>query len=164
MTHFSDSIRAIREGLRRENRRFSLRQVAQRIGVEPAYLSKIERGHVCFGYAAVVRNKPKRAYSILPELARTNADQLSIEAAQRRLDLTSLTALSRKTVVVAILDLKQPRYRRAVGAHAANSCGAGDHPSRSTHRRAGLQDEVPAERSRLRQAAFDGAGRRTGTG
>ena len=46
MTHFGDSVRTIRERLRREDRRYSLRQVAQRIGVEPAYLSKIERGDV----------------------------------------------------------------------------------------------------------------------
>ena len=43
---FGDSIRAVRERLRRDDQRFSLRQVAQRIGVEPAYLSKIERGDV----------------------------------------------------------------------------------------------------------------------
>ena len=36
----------MRENLRKEDKRFSLRQVAQRIGVEPAYLSKIERGDV----------------------------------------------------------------------------------------------------------------------
>lgn len=36
----------VRERLRESDRRFSLRQVAQRIGVEPAYLSKIERGDV----------------------------------------------------------------------------------------------------------------------
>lgn len=46
MTQFGESIREIRERLRAEDRRFSLRQVAQRIGVEPAYLSKIERGDV----------------------------------------------------------------------------------------------------------------------
>lgn len=46
MTHFGDSIRATREHLRQEDRRYSLRQVAKRIGVEPAYLSKIERGDV----------------------------------------------------------------------------------------------------------------------
>lgn len=46
MTHFGHTIRTQREGLREEDRRFSLRQVAQRIGVEPAYLSKIERGDV----------------------------------------------------------------------------------------------------------------------
>ncbi len=30
--------------MRKDNRAFSLRKVAQRIGIEPAYLSKIERG------------------------------------------------------------------------------------------------------------------------
>ena len=44
MTQFGQHIRSIREGLRKEDRQYSLRQVAQRIGIEPAYLSKIERG------------------------------------------------------------------------------------------------------------------------
>ena len=44
MNHFGDVVRARRERLRRQDRRYSLRQVARRIGVEPAYLSKIERG------------------------------------------------------------------------------------------------------------------------
>jgi len=46
ITYFGKHIREAREGLRREDRRFSLRQVAGRIEVEPAYLSKIERGDV----------------------------------------------------------------------------------------------------------------------
>ena len=46
MTHFGPTIRDLRECLRRDDRRFSVRQVAQRIGIEPAYLSKIERGKV----------------------------------------------------------------------------------------------------------------------
>lgn len=46
MTHFGEYIRGRREGLRKEDRRYSLRQVAQRIGIEPAYLSKIERGQL----------------------------------------------------------------------------------------------------------------------
>ncbi len=46
MTQFGDNVRAVREQLRRDDRRFSLRQVAFRIGVEPAYLSKVERGDV----------------------------------------------------------------------------------------------------------------------
>ena len=46
MTHFGNVARAHRERLRRDDRRFSLRQVAQRVGIEPAYLSKIERGEV----------------------------------------------------------------------------------------------------------------------
>ena len=35
-----------RERLRQQDRRYSLRQVAQRIDIEPAYLSKTERGEV----------------------------------------------------------------------------------------------------------------------
>lgn len=41
---FGQYLREKRETLRSDNRFFSLRQVAQRIGVEPSYLSKIERG------------------------------------------------------------------------------------------------------------------------
>lgn len=40
---FGKYIRERRESLKREDNRFSVRQVAQRIRVEPAYLSKIER-------------------------------------------------------------------------------------------------------------------------
>ena len=46
MKHFGATVKEIRERLRQEDRRFSLRQVAQRVGIEPAYLSKIERGQV----------------------------------------------------------------------------------------------------------------------
>lgn len=41
---FGPFIRRRREEKRAGDRRYSLRQVAHRIGVEPAYLSKIERG------------------------------------------------------------------------------------------------------------------------
>lgn len=45
MSHsFGDYARARREELRSTDRRYSLRQVAKRIGVEPSYLSKVERG------------------------------------------------------------------------------------------------------------------------
>ena len=44
MSRFGAKTRQVRERLREADRRYSLRQVAQRIGVEPAYLSKIERG------------------------------------------------------------------------------------------------------------------------
>ncbi len=46
MTHFGAVVRNRRERMHLEDRRFSLRQVAQRVGIEPAYLSKIERGDV----------------------------------------------------------------------------------------------------------------------
>ncbi len=41
-----DHLRNLRTRLRQEDRRYSLRQVAQRIDIEPSYLSKIERGEV----------------------------------------------------------------------------------------------------------------------
>jgi transcriptional regulator with XRE-family HTH domain len=41
---FGKYIREKREKLRQEDKRYSLRQVAFRIGIEPSYLSKIERG------------------------------------------------------------------------------------------------------------------------
>ena len=41
---FGKHLRDRREELRQEDRSYSLRQVAQRVGIEPAYLSKIERG------------------------------------------------------------------------------------------------------------------------
>lgn len=44
MPEFGPYVRARREALRRADQRFSLRQVAERIGVEPSFLSKVERG------------------------------------------------------------------------------------------------------------------------
>jgi HTH-type transcriptional regulator, competence development regulator len=44
MTSFGDYVRQRREKLQAAEPRFSLRQVAASIGVEPSYLSKIERG------------------------------------------------------------------------------------------------------------------------
>ena len=41
---FGGYIRERREALRAEDSRFSVRQVSSRIGVEPSYLSKVERG------------------------------------------------------------------------------------------------------------------------
>ena len=46
MTQFGTFVHTARRSLQEGDRRYSLRQVAKRIGVEPGYLSKIERGHV----------------------------------------------------------------------------------------------------------------------
>jgi transcriptional regulator with XRE-family HTH domain len=46
MTGFGDYVRTAREKRGQKDMRFSLRQVAARIDVEPAYLSKVERGLV----------------------------------------------------------------------------------------------------------------------
>ena len=68
--------------------------------------------HLCFGYAAVVANKPS-GYSFLPQLADTIADQISIEAAQPRLDLGVLKDLSSKTIMLGVLDLGDPAIETA---------------------------------------------------
>ncbi|MGH8724423.1 MAG: uroporphyrinogen decarboxylase family protein, partial [Burkholderiales bacterium] len=60
--------------------------------------------HLCFGYAAAVKDKPT-GYSFLPQLEATTASQISIEAAQPRLDLGVLRDLSTKTLMVGVLDL-----------------------------------------------------------
>jgi 5-methyltetrahydropteroyltriglutamate--homocysteine methyltransferase len=60
--------------------------------------------HVCFGYAAAVSDKPS-GYSVLPQLADTNARQISIEAAQPKLDLGVLKDLARKKVMLGVIDL-----------------------------------------------------------
>lgn len=46
MVAFGDYIRDRREGLRAGDRRYSLRQVAGRVGIKPTYLSKLERGEL----------------------------------------------------------------------------------------------------------------------
>jgi len=68
--------------------------------------------HLCFGYAAMVRNKPS-GYAFLPQLADTVAAQISIEAAQPRLDLGVLKDLSGKTIVLGVLDLNNPAIETA---------------------------------------------------
>ncbi|HEX5418927.1 MAG TPA: 5-methyltetrahydropteroyltriglutamate--homocysteine methyltransferase [Gammaproteobacteria bacterium] len=60
--------------------------------------------HVCFGYAAAVREKPA-GYRFLPRLAEAATAQISIEAAQPKLDLGVLSELRGKTVVLGVLDL-----------------------------------------------------------
>lgn len=46
MTAFGEFVREVREALRAQEPRYSVRQVAARIGVQPSYLSKVERGDV----------------------------------------------------------------------------------------------------------------------
>ncbi len=43
---FGDRVRQLREERWRDDRSFSLRQVATRCGITPAYLSRVERGEV----------------------------------------------------------------------------------------------------------------------
>jgi 5-methyltetrahydropteroyltriglutamate--homocysteine methyltransferase len=60
--------------------------------------------HVCFGYAAAVKDKPG-SYRFLAELADSRATQISIEAAQPKLDLGVLRDLGDKDVMLGVIDL-----------------------------------------------------------
>jgi 5-methyltetrahydropteroyltriglutamate--homocysteine methyltransferase len=61
--------------------------------------------HVCFGYGRHVADKPT-VYDFLPELDACSADEISIEAAQPRLDLGVLGDLTTTRVHVGVLDLR----------------------------------------------------------
>jgi 5-methyltetrahydropteroyltriglutamate--homocysteine methyltransferase len=62
--------------------------------------------HLCFGYAAMVQGKPSR-YAYLSELENSVVQQISIEAAQPKLDLAVLKELSSKTIILGVLDLSE---------------------------------------------------------
>lgn len=86
--------------------------------------------HLCFGYAAVVPGEKPTGYSFLPQLAACNAHQISIEAAQPKLDLGVLADLAPKKVLLGVIDLADPevetpetvadRIRRALPFAAAD--------------------------------------------
>jgi len=60
--------------------------------------------HICFGYAAIVRQRPS-GYSFLPELAACSCQQISVETAQSKLDCAVLGKLEGKQIMVGCLDL-----------------------------------------------------------
>ena len=70
--------------------------------------------HICFGYAAVVPGDTKPSgYSFLAELANSTAEQISIEAAQPKLDLGVLADLSSKKILLGVIDLGDPEIETA---------------------------------------------------
>ena len=70
--------------------------------------------HICFGYAAVVPGDTKPSgYSFLAELADSAAEQISIEAAQPKLDLGVLAELSSKKILLGVIDLANPEIETA---------------------------------------------------
>ncbi|HTU75306.1 MAG TPA: uroporphyrinogen decarboxylase family protein [Trebonia sp.] len=68
--------------------------------------------HICFGYAAIIHERPE-GYSFLPELAACDVKQVSIETAQSSLDVSVLTALEGKTVILGVIDLSDPAVETA---------------------------------------------------
>ena len=68
--------------------------------------------HLCFGYAYVVFNKPA-GYTFLPQLADCSAEQISIEAAQPKIDFGVLRELGGKTIVLGVISLADNRVESA---------------------------------------------------
>jgi 5-methyltetrahydropteroyltriglutamate--homocysteine methyltransferase len=68
--------------------------------------------HMCFGYAAIVHDRPGQ-YAFLPELRDCVVQQISIEAAQPNLDLSVLSQLPDKTIILGVLNLGDLRVETA---------------------------------------------------
>jgi len=68
--------------------------------------------HTCFGYAHIVRDRPP-GYSFLAELNDCSVDQVAVESAQPRLDLSILRDIGSKTVILGVLDLSDPKAETA---------------------------------------------------
>jgi 5-methyltetrahydropteroyltriglutamate--homocysteine methyltransferase len=62
--------------------------------------------HLCMGYAHVVTRPKPGSYSFLEELEDSPIGQVSIEAAQPKVDLSQLKLLRTKKVMLGVLDLK----------------------------------------------------------
>jgi 5-methyltetrahydropteroyltriglutamate--homocysteine methyltransferase len=63
--------------------------------------------HTCFGYGVLAGNKDAetyRAYPFLEELRDSAVDQISIEAAQPKLDLSVLERMGDKTIMLGVID------------------------------------------------------------
>src|SRR5439155_10558122 len=84
--------------------------------------------HICFGYGHVVKNKPN-GYSFLQELNSCAARQISIEAAQPRLDVSIISALPDKTIVLGVLDLSDGAPVESVSDVAARIRAGLEHVS-----------------------------------
>jgi 5-methyltetrahydropteroyltriglutamate--homocysteine methyltransferase len=60
--------------------------------------------HICFGYAAIIHERPS-GYSFLPELAACSCDAVSIETAQSQLDCSVLAELPGKKIILGVINL-----------------------------------------------------------
>jgi len=60
--------------------------------------------HTCFGYAHIVHSRPN-GYPFLEQLADVSANQISLESAQQKVDLSVLKALGEKQLIVGVIDL-----------------------------------------------------------
>lgn len=85
-------------------RRYGIKALNRAVeGVKPRPSCKIAV-HLCLGYAHVVKDKPSK-YAFLGELEASNADQVSIETAEPKLNLADLKELPTKTIIIGVINL-----------------------------------------------------------
>ncbi|HYM67015.1 MAG TPA: 5-methyltetrahydropteroyltriglutamate--homocysteine methyltransferase [Patescibacteria group bacterium] len=60
--------------------------------------------HTCFGYAHIVHSRPN-GYPFIEPLVEVSAKQISLESAQQHVDLSILSALGGKQLIVGVIDL-----------------------------------------------------------
>jgi hypothetical protein len=118
--------------------------------------------HVCFGYAAVVHADKPSGYSFLPQLADSTAAQISIEAAQPKLDLGISRRPRRQDRRARRHRPGRPDRRIARAGGAADRRCVEIHSRRAGWFRARLRNEISHARGRVRQAAGAERGGRAG--
>jgi 5-methyltetrahydropteroyltriglutamate--homocysteine methyltransferase len=74
--------------------------------------------HTCFGYAHVVHDRPD-GYPFFEELADAHVDEISIESAQQKVDLSILGSLPGKRFIVGVLELADDSEVETVDAVVA---------------------------------------------
>ena len=106
--NFGSIIRQRRESLREADRRYSVRQVAQRIGVEPAYLSKVERGEQAPPSEATIGR--------LADELELDADVLLAMAGKVSSDLQAIIRQRLVSSAFAAKRKREAEFKKAVGA------------------------------------------------
>ena len=132
MTHsnsFGEVIRGLREELRRGDRSFSLRQVAHRIGVEPAYLSKIERGEVPPPSEATTVRLAKELNQD-PDVLLAMAGKVSRDLREIILKRPKVLAELIRSAVAELADERQPENRRSTSLKVTDEVVSKDDPGR----------------------------------
>lgn len=81
-------------------------------------ISGVTALHTCFGYAHVVHSRPN-GYPFLEPLADVKVQQISLESAQQKVDLSVLKALRRKKLIVGVIDLADESPVEDVGTVVA---------------------------------------------
>ena len=69
--------------------------------------------HICFGYAHTITTEKTGGYNFLAELEDCVVRQVSVEAAQPKLDLSILSVLPSKKLIVGVIDMGDPNVETA---------------------------------------------------